>query len=46
MIPSQTIPPKILSTVSGWMVKAAFKSALMILDRKLQEKRQPKRLAK
>lgn len=46
VIPSQTIPPKILSTVSGWMVKAAFKSALMILDRKLQEKRQPKRLAK
>ena len=46
VIPSQTIPPKILSTVSGWMVKAAFKSALMILDRKLQEKRQAKRLAK
>lgn len=39
VIPSHTIPPKIVSKVSGWVAKAAFKSTLMVLDKKLQEQR-------
>ena len=33
-----SIAPKLVDKVSGWMVKAAFKSALMILENKLQAK--------
>ncbi|MBK9186911.1 MAG: hypothetical protein IPM78_11925 [Moraxellaceae bacterium] len=29
------IAPKLVDKVSGWMVKAAFKSALMVLENKL-----------
>ena len=39
-----TVAPKLVSKISGWMVKAAFKSALMVLDRKLQATRMPLRL--
>ena len=32
------VAPKLVDKVSGWMVKAAFKSTLMILENKLQAK--------
>jgi len=36
--------PKLVSTLSGWVAKAAFKSTLMVLDNKLQVSRRPARL--
>ncbi|PTQ91042.1 SRPBCC family protein [Agitococcus lubricus] len=38
-VPINALPPQIVSKVSEWMVKAAFKSALMVLDKKLRQQR-------
>ena len=32
--------PRLVSTVSGWVAKAAFRSTLMVLDKRLQASRQ------
>ena len=36
--------PKLVSKLSAWVAKAAFKSTLMVLDNKLQASRRPARL--
>jgi ribosome-associated toxin RatA of RatAB toxin-antitoxin module len=43
IVPS-TLPPKLVEKMTEWLVKAAFKSTLMILDRKLQASRKIARI--
>jgi ribosome-associated toxin RatA of RatAB toxin-antitoxin module len=38
-VPSTSLPPKVVSKVSGWIAKMAFRSTLAILDKRLQASR-------